>query len=244
MIQTSKIPEMIDPQSMYSTNGQEAWRVLGIMQSSRSRPSSCEACVRPSACSAARASAWAIRITTRRNASRGFCPTPDSRSFRRRPGADGGCESRCERGPVAGHRPQHSSPQRTGGQRLPGHRINFRYFFARKMMFVALRVRVRRASRRIRDDRRADRVPDAGADRKESQNSRSSSSAPSFWKGLIDWMKDKLVGEGMISAGDLDLMRSSSSPRRLSGDLRLLREPGLPGVARRARQDAEPLNPR
>ncbi len=31
MIQTSKIPEMIDPQAMYSTNGQEAWRVLGIM---------------------------------------------------------------------------------------------------------------------------------------------------------------------------------------------------------------------
>src|SRR5450755_4448617 len=31
MIQTSKIPEMIDPQSMYATNGQEAWRVLGIM---------------------------------------------------------------------------------------------------------------------------------------------------------------------------------------------------------------------
>ena len=31
MIQTNKIPEMIDPQAMYSTNGQEAWRVLGIM---------------------------------------------------------------------------------------------------------------------------------------------------------------------------------------------------------------------
>src|SRR5438045_8563131 len=31
MILTSKIPELIDPQSMYSTNGQEAWRVLGIM---------------------------------------------------------------------------------------------------------------------------------------------------------------------------------------------------------------------
>src|SRR2546421_10038 len=30
MIQTSKIPEIIDPQSMYSTNGQEAWRGLGI----------------------------------------------------------------------------------------------------------------------------------------------------------------------------------------------------------------------
>ena len=31
MIQTNKIPELIDPQAMYSTNGQEAWRVLGIM---------------------------------------------------------------------------------------------------------------------------------------------------------------------------------------------------------------------
>src|SRR5258706_1636506 len=31
MILTSKIPEVIDPQAMYSTNGQEAWRVLGIM---------------------------------------------------------------------------------------------------------------------------------------------------------------------------------------------------------------------
>jgi hypothetical protein len=31
MAQTSKIPELIDPQAMYTTNGQEAWRVLGIM---------------------------------------------------------------------------------------------------------------------------------------------------------------------------------------------------------------------
>ena len=31
MIQTNKIPEMIDPQALYSTNGQEAWRLLGIM---------------------------------------------------------------------------------------------------------------------------------------------------------------------------------------------------------------------
>src|SRR5258708_38512136 len=31
MILTSKIPEVIDPQAMYSTNGQEAWRVVGVM---------------------------------------------------------------------------------------------------------------------------------------------------------------------------------------------------------------------
>src|SRR5581483_9667440 len=31
MFQNTKIPELIDPQAMYTTNGQEAWRVLGIM---------------------------------------------------------------------------------------------------------------------------------------------------------------------------------------------------------------------
>ena len=31
MYQTTKIPELIDPQATYTSNGQEAWRVLGIM---------------------------------------------------------------------------------------------------------------------------------------------------------------------------------------------------------------------
>src|SRR3974390_903195 len=31
MSATSKIPELVDPQAMYTSNGQEAWRVLGIM---------------------------------------------------------------------------------------------------------------------------------------------------------------------------------------------------------------------
>ena len=31
MIRTGKIPDLIDPRAMYTTNGQEAWRVLGIM---------------------------------------------------------------------------------------------------------------------------------------------------------------------------------------------------------------------
>jgi hypothetical protein len=29
--QTDKIPELVDPQALYTSNGQEAWRVLGIM---------------------------------------------------------------------------------------------------------------------------------------------------------------------------------------------------------------------
>jgi len=31
MYQTTKIPELIDPQPTYTTDGREAWRVLGIM---------------------------------------------------------------------------------------------------------------------------------------------------------------------------------------------------------------------
>ena len=31
MRQTHKIPELIDPQALNTTNGQEAWRVMGIM---------------------------------------------------------------------------------------------------------------------------------------------------------------------------------------------------------------------
>jgi uncharacterized protein (TIGR00730 family) len=33
-----------------------------------------------------------------------------------------------------------------------------------------------------------------------------------FWKGLIDWMKDQLLGNGLISATDLDLIQIIDDP--------------------------------
>ena len=36
-----------------------------------------------------------------------------------------------------------------------------------------------------------------------------------FWRGLLDWMRDKLVGEGMIGAGDLDQMRIIEEPEAI-----------------------------
>ncbi|MET0732087.1 MAG: LOG family protein, partial [Casimicrobiaceae bacterium] len=33
-----------------------------------------------------------------------------------------------------------------------------------------------------------------------------------FWSGLIDWFREKLVGEGMIGAEDLDLMKVIDEP--------------------------------
>jgi predicted Rossmann-fold nucleotide-binding protein len=41
------------------------------------------------------------------------------------------------------------------------------------------------------------------------------STADGDWRGLLDWMRDKLVGEGMIAAGDLDLMRVIEEPEAI-----------------------------
>ena len=36
-----------------------------------------------------------------------------------------------------------------------------------------------------------------------------------FWRGLIDWMRDRLVGEGMIAAADIDLMQIIEEPEAI-----------------------------
>jgi uncharacterized protein (TIGR00730 family) len=33
-----------------------------------------------------------------------------------------------------------------------------------------------------------------------------------FWRGLIDWFRDQLVGEGVISPADLDLIQIIDKP--------------------------------
>jgi predicted Rossmann-fold nucleotide-binding protein len=33
-----------------------------------------------------------------------------------------------------------------------------------------------------------------------------------FWRGLLAWMEDKLVGEGMINAQDMSLMQVIEEP--------------------------------
>ena len=36
-----------------------------------------------------------------------------------------------------------------------------------------------------------------------------------FWRGLVDWMRDKLVGEGMAGEEDLDLMQVIEEPEAI-----------------------------
>ena len=33
-----------------------------------------------------------------------------------------------------------------------------------------------------------------------------------YWSGLIGWMRERVAGEGMISPGDLELMRCTDDP--------------------------------
>ena len=36
-----------------------------------------------------------------------------------------------------------------------------------------------------------------------------------FWRGLVDWMRDKLVGEGMAGEADLGLMQVIEEPEAI-----------------------------
>jgi uncharacterized protein (TIGR00730 family) len=92
--------------------------------------------------------------------------------------------------------------------------VNFKYFFARKMMFVrfasayvilpggfgtldelseVLTLVQTGKSRRIP-------VILVGGD---------------YWRGLLDWMRDRMVGEGMINAKDMDLMQVIEDPEAI-----------------------------
>jgi predicted Rossmann-fold nucleotide-binding protein len=36
-----------------------------------------------------------------------------------------------------------------------------------------------------------------------------------FWGGLVDWFKDRLVGEGMINPDDMNLIKLTDKPEEL-----------------------------
>ena len=76
MYQTTKIPELIDPQATYTSNGQEAWRVLGIMAEFAAATERLRG-VRPavSMFGSARIEAGSSVLRQGRDASRDCCPT-------------------------------------------------------------------------------------------------------------------------------------------------------------------------
>src|SRR6185295_6415242 len=142
---------------------------------------------------------------------------------------------------LAGDRPQHRAAARTGRQRIPGCRHQLPLFLRPQDDVRALCFRVRGTAGRLRHRRRADRMPDAGADREDPQDS-DHSGRRGFLEGP-DRLDARQAGRGRTDFsrrhGPDDLDRRTRSDRRR--DLRLLREPRIPADARRARQDAQSL---
>jgi uncharacterized protein (TIGR00730 family) len=215
MIQTSKIPEMIDPQALYSTNGQEAWRVLGIMAEFAVATERLRG-IRPAVSMFGSARIKADHPYYRK--AERIARLLSDAGFSVISGGGPGLMEATNRGAHAGRSPAVGLnillPNEPGGNGFQDVGINFRYFFARKMMFVRFAsayVVLPGGFGTIDELTECLTLVQTGKSRK----------IPiilvggEFWEGLVAWMQDKLVGEGMISAGDLNLMRIIEEPEAI-----------------------------
>ncbi len=215
MRQTPKIPELIDPQALNTTNGQEAWRVLGIMAEFAIATERLRG-IRPAVSvfgSARIKEGHAYYEKTKR-----IARLLSDAGFAVISGGGPGLMRAANEGAHAGSAPAIGLnillPFEQGGNEHQDVSVDFRYFFARKMMFVrfasayvilpggfgtldelseVLTLVQTGKSRRIP-------IILVGGD---------------FWAGLIAWMGDKLVGEGMINTSDLDLLQVIEEPEAI-----------------------------
>ena len=139
MRQTDKIPELIDPQALYTSNGQEAWRVLGIMAEFAVATERLRG-IRPAVVDVRQRAHQATGhpyYEKTRDIARTLSDAGLLGDLRRRSGTHGSGEQGRVRGPLAGDRAQHpAAATSSGGNAFQDVSVNFRYFFARKMMFV------------------------------------------------------------------------------------------------------------
>ena len=210
--QTDKIPELIDPQALYTSNGQEAWRVLGIMAEFQIATERLRG-IRPAVSMFGSARIGAghpyhdkTQEIARKLSDAGFSVIS---------GGGPGLMEAANQGAYAGRSPAIGLnimlPQEPGGNPYQDIGINFRYFFARKMMFV------RFASAYVVLPGGFGTLDELTECLTLVQTGKSRRipiilvGAP-FWKGLLDWFADKLAGEAMIGQNDLDLVRIIDDP--------------------------------
>ena len=216
MAQTSsKIPELIDPQAMYTTNGQEAWRVLGIMAEFAAATERLRG-LRPavSMFGSARMKEGhpyyekAERIA-RLLSDAGFSVIS---------GGGPGLMEAANRGAFAGKSPAIGLnillPEEKGGNTFQDVSFDFRYFFARKMMFVrwaSAYVVLPGGFGTLDELSECLTLVQTGKSRK----------IPiilvgrAFWQGLVDWIGKTLVGEHMIAEKDVELMQIIDEPAEI-----------------------------
>ena len=203
---------MIDPQALYSTNGQEAWRVLGIMAEFQMAADRLNG-VRPavSVFGGARVKPDHPYFTTARAIARKLSDA----GFSVISGGGPGIMQAANQGAHAGRAPaiglNIGLPNEQTSNQYQDIEINFRYFFARKMMFVrfASAYVVLPGGYGTLDELsecltlvqtgKSRRIPIILVGR-------------AYWQGLLDWLSDTVAAEGMIGEHDIDLMRVIDDP--------------------------------
>jgi uncharacterized protein (TIGR00730 family) len=215
MRQTPKIPELIDPQALYTTNGQEAWRVMGIMAEFATATERLRG-IRPavSMFGSARVQPGHAYYEKTRQIARLLSDA----GFSVISGGGPGLMHAANEGAQSGSSPAIGLnimlPFEQGGNEHQDISVDFRYFFARKMMFV------RFASAYVILPGGFGTLDELGEVLTLVQTGKSRKIpvilvGGDFWRGLLAWMGDKLVGEGMISAQDMDLMQVIEEPEAI-----------------------------
>jgi hypothetical protein len=215
MNQTTKIPELIDPQPTYITDGREAWRVLGIMAEFAAATERLRD-VRPAVSmfgSARIKPGHPYYDKTER-----IARLLSDAGFTVISGGGPGLMEAANRGAAAGKSPAIGLnillPHEKSGNPFQDISFDFRYFFARKMMFV------RFASAYVVLPGGFGTLDELSECLTLVQTGKSRRipiilAGGEFWRGLLDWMRDKLVGENMCDPADLDLMRVIDEPEAI-----------------------------
>jgi uncharacterized protein (TIGR00730 family) len=209
---TDKIPELVDPQALYTSNGQEAWRVIGIMAEFQLATDRLRG-IRPavSMFGSARIGPGhpyyeSSRVIAQKLSDAGFAVIS---------GGGPGLMEAANQGAHAGRSPAIGLnimlPHEKSGNEYQDISITFRYFFARKMMFV------RFASAYVVLPGGFGTLDELTECLTLVQTGKSRRipiilvHAP-FWEGLLDWLRERLVREGMIAEKDLDLVQLIDDP--------------------------------
>jgi uncharacterized protein (TIGR00730 family) len=210
--QTHKIPDLIDPQALYSTNGQEAWRVLGIMAEFQMAADRLNG-VRPavSMFGSARIQSGHPYYETAKTIARKLSDA----GFSVISGGGPGLMEAANHGAHAGRAPAIGLnivlPNEQGSNQYQDISVNFRYFFARKMMFVRFAsayVVLPGGFGTLDELTECLTLVQTGKSRRIPIILVGST----FWQGFLDWLEDKVASEGMIGEHDVGLMRVIDEP--------------------------------
>jgi len=215
MSRTTKIPDLADPKAMQTTNGQEAWRVLGIMAEFAAATERLRD-IRPavSMFGSARIGPESPYFAKTEKIARLLSDA----GFTVISGGGPGLMEAANRGAYAGRSPavglNISLPHESGGNAYQDLSFDFRYFFARKMMFV------RFASAYVVLPGGYGTLDELSECLTLVQTGKSRRIpiilvGEPFWRGLLDWFHSTLVREGTIDEKDVGLMQVIEEPEAI-----------------------------